>query len=144
MKKNLVFIYSSIWLFSFNAAAQVMVSTFYDGIQASFSGPSGVAVDANGNVYVADMNGNKIRKISPTGLVSTVAGSDKIGSLDGEGTAASFYNPTGLALDAIGNLYVADLSNHRIRKISPSGLVSTLAGVRFTRKCRWTRNRSQF
>jgi predicted RNase H-like HicB family nuclease len=98
------------------------------GTAASFFNPAGVAVDEAGNVYVADQDNNKIRKISPSGLVSTLAGSGAFGSDDGQGTAASFFNPAGVAVDEAGNVYVADQNNNKIRKISPSGLVSTLAG----------------
>jgi sugar lactone lactonase YvrE len=98
------------------------------GTAASFNRPFGVALDASGNVYVADYINDKIRKITPAGEVSTFAGSGYSGSTDGTGTAASFYSPTGVAVDASGNVYVADTSNNKIRKITPSGVVSTLAG----------------
>ncbi|GGF24325.1 T9SS type A sorting domain-containing protein [Flavobacterium limi] len=98
------------------------------GTAASFNRPAGIAVDASGNVYVADQGNHKIRKITSAGVVSTFAGSGSQGSIDATGTAASFYHPTGVALDASGNLYVADQFNHRIRKITPAGVVSTLAG----------------
>ena len=98
------------------------------GTAASFSSPQGVAVDAAGNVYVGDQGSNLIRKISPTGAVSTLAGSGMSGNTNGTGTAASFNNPTGVAVDATGNVYVADQTNELIRKISPAGAVSTLAG----------------
>jgi sugar lactone lactonase YvrE len=93
-----------------------------------FSGPSGVAVDVSGNVYVADSGDNQIKLVSPSGTVTTLAGSGNAGSGDGAGSAATFYNPTGVALDASNNLYVADFLNNRIRKVSPAGVVSTLAG----------------
>ncbi len=96
------------------------------GTAASFRGPQGVAVDRNGNVYVADVQNQKIRKITPGGLVTTLAGSGSSGSADGTGTAASFYYPTGVAVDAGGNVYVADKSNSKIRRITPSGAVTTL------------------
>ncbi|MGJ7500456.1 NHL repeat-containing protein [Variovorax sp. ZT5P49] len=103
---------------------------------ASFRYPTGVAVDTSGNVYVADSNNNMIRKITPAGIVSTLAGSGAAGSANGIGVAASFNRPQGVAVDASGNVYVADggnvLSpnegNNLIRKITPAGVVSTLAG----------------
>lgn len=98
------------------------------GPGASFSLPVGVAADATGNLYVADVLNHKIRKITPIGEVSTFAGSGSIGSANGAGTAASFTFPQGVAVDGAGNVYVADTDNHRIRKITPGGEVSTLAG----------------
>ena len=99
------------------------------GTSASFDNPTGVAVDASGNVYVADQTNDSIRKIAPGGVVSTLAGSGSTGSANGTGTAASFDNPTGLAVDAAGNVYVADQNNFEIRKITPGGVVSVLAGT---------------
>ena len=105
-------------------------STDGTGSGARFSKPMGVAVDANGNLYVSD-NGNKtVRKVSAAGVVTTFAGSPgNQGSLDGTGSAARFSNPTGTAIDASGNLYVADTLNSTIRKITPAGVVTTLAGL---------------
>ena len=99
------------------------------GTAASFNSPKGVAVDASGNVYVADSFNHKIRKITPAGFVSTFAGSGSNGSADGTGILATFSSPTGLAIDASGNVYVADKGNDEIRKITPLGVVTTLAGA---------------
>lgn len=103
---------------------------FADGAAtvARFNLPSGVAVDAQGTVYVADNFNHRIRKITSQGIVSTLAGTGSIGTADGSGSTAQFYDPTAVAVDAQGTVYVADYENHRIRKITSSGLVSTLAG----------------
>lgn len=96
---------------------------------ASFNHPFGIAVDGIGNVYISDTYNNTIRKMTPDGTVTTLAGSGSAGSADGQGGAASFNQPAGLALDLAGNLYVADQGNNKIRKITPAGLVSTYAGT---------------
>ncbi len=99
-----------------------------NGTSAQFASPMGVAVDADGNVYVADQKNHKIKKISEAGLVSTLAGSGVKGDADGTGADAQFDNPSDVAVDASGNVYVADLQNQKIRKITADGLVTTLAG----------------
>jgi sugar lactone lactonase YvrE len=100
------------------------------GSAASFSNPDGIAADASGNLYVVDTGNNTIRKITPEGVVTTLAGTaGTSGHADGMGAAASFSDPEGIAMDASGNLYVADSENNTIRKITPEGMVSTLAGT---------------
>ena len=98
------------------------------GTAAQFSNLIGVCVDATGNVYVADVGNHRIRKVTPEGMVSTFAGSGSSGFADGTGTAAQFSIPYGVAIDAAGNIYVADANNCKIRKITPDRVVSTLAG----------------
>jgi len=99
-----------------------------DGSPLVLSDPFGVAVAADGTIYVADAGeSNRIRKISPDGNVTTLAGGGE-GFADGAGTSASFNTPSALALGPDGNLYVADTGNNRIRKITPEGKVSTVAG----------------
>ncbi len=98
------------------------------GSMASFSRPFGVAVDATGALYVADSNNHLIRKITPAGVVSTLSGAGTAGSANGTGTMASFNSPVDVAVDANGEVYVADYNNNLIRKITPEGLVTTLAG----------------
>ncbi len=105
-------------------------STDGAGSAARFFGPLGIAADSAGTVYVADTGNHAIRKITSAGVVSTFAGTaGSSGNADGTGAAARFSGPNGIALDGAGNLYVADTSNNTIRKITPAGVVTTLAGT---------------
>lgn len=98
------------------------------GKAASFNGPTGIATDAAGNIYVADKGNSLIRKITPAGVVSTFAGTGKNGWTDGAALAAQFSGPSGIGVDKIGNIYVADSYNSVIRRIAAGGTVSTIAG----------------
>src|SRR5882762_9204304 len=100
------------------------------GAAARFTAPMGLATDGAGNVYVADWLDHAIRKITPAGVVTTFAGkAGAVGSADGTGPKARFFSPTDVAVDGAGNVYVADWGNDTIRRITPAGAVSTLAGV---------------
>jgi sugar lactone lactonase YvrE len=105
-------------------------SGYQDGIgeDARFNIPAGLALDASGNIFVADLYNNSIRKVTPTGVVTTLAGSLRAGSNDGIGSDASFRNPSGVAVDRAGNVYVGDYANSTLRKVTPEGSVTTLAG----------------
>lgn len=97
------------------------------GATARFAYPAGIAVDEAGVAYVADEDG--IRRVSPTGEVRTLAGTGEPGFVDGPTAAARFRRPQGVAVDRAGILYIADTGNHRIRTLSPQGVVRTLAGT---------------
>ncbi|MBP7476928.1 MAG: hypothetical protein KA797_00275, partial [Chitinophagales bacterium] len=125
-------------LFSLNTLQAQTVSTVSgSGVAGVLNGtgtaarhhfPGSVVVDSLGNLYTSDYLGNTIRKITPAGVVTTFAGSGAAGSADGTGTAASFYFPWGMAIDGSGNIIVADQGNHKIRKITMAGIVTTIAG----------------
>jgi len=99
------------------------------GVNAQFLLPMAVALDGAGNIYVADALNDEIRKVTPGGRVTTLAGQPRNeGSADGRGGQARFFCPAGLAVDKTGNVYVADSGNNLIRKVTPRGVVTTLAG----------------
>lgn len=130
-------------LFSIGANAQI-ITRFAGDTTLGFSGDGGPATaaqmnqplvlarDAAGNVYIGEGNGNKIRKVTPAGIISTIAGNSGTFGWSGDGgpaTAAEFFGAHGIAFDAAGNLFVADFGNHVIRKINTSGIISTVAGA---------------
>ena len=103
-------------------------------VTSQFNNPTAVAVDASNNVYVADYNNHRIRKIKPNGDTATIGGTGVGGfAEDTDGTSntvtSQFYNPIGIAVDSLGNVYVSDNTNHRIRKIKPNGDTSTIGGT---------------
>jgi len=104
-------------------------ATLLTGGAKDFDTPSALALDANGNLYVADTSNNRIRKVTPQGEVSTIAGDGTAGYLDGPAAQARFNGPVGVAVDPQGDVVVADTYNDRIRKISSDGHVSTVAGA---------------
>ncbi len=100
------------------------------GTAAQFNAPTGLAIDGFGNLYVSDEGNYVIRKITPSGDVSTLAGQPGVqGHADGTGSGATFAGPSGLAVDGAGNLYVADENSGTIRKVTPTGKVTTIAGT---------------
>lgn len=100
-----------------------------NGTAARFNYPAAMAIDAQDNLYVADYGNHCIRKVTPAGNVTTYAGlGGVVGNTDGNSAIATFNGPTGLCFDTIGNMYVADYHNNKIRKIDPNGNVTTFAG----------------
>ena len=99
--------------------------------EARFGNPFGIAVDGAGNVYIAEERNHRIRKVDTTGTITTIAGTGELG-FGGDGgpaTEAQLTRPFGVAVDATGNLYIADRSNNRIRKVDPTGTITTIAGT---------------
>jgi sugar lactone lactonase YvrE/alpha-tubulin suppressor-like RCC1 family protein len=100
------------------------------GLAARFNLPVAIVADPSDNLYVCDYGNHTIRKITPTGAVTTLAGLSGVpGDTDGTGSAARFYFPRGITIDSIGNLYVADVQREIIRRISSTGVVTTIAGL---------------
>jgi len=137
MFKKVLILFLSLLVFGPFAFSQNVTTLAGNGVSgntdgdtsvAKFNQPFGMCIDNLGNLYIADARNNCIRKIGIDGQVSTVAGSGSGGYLDGNGTSAIFNEPTGVCVDADGNLYVAGFLNHRIRKINSSGDVTTIAG----------------
>ncbi|MCY4595485.1 MAG: NHL repeat-containing protein, partial [Bryobacterales bacterium] len=98
---------------------------------AEIASPSGVAVDTAGNLYIADSSSHRVRRVDPAGVITTVAGTDVRG-YGGDGGAAAnaqLHFPSGVAVDGLGNLYIADRSNHRVRKVDRAGVITTVAGT---------------
>lgn len=113
---------------TFAGAGKAGMKNATNKLNAQFNHPEGLAVDAAGNVFVADRDNHRIRKIDTTGAVTTFAGSGSAKLADGKGTAASFNEPTSLLFDDAGNLVVDDSHNHCLRKIAPDGTVTTFVG----------------
>ncbi|HEX2016283.1 MAG TPA: hypothetical protein VGN69_06275 [Solirubrobacteraceae bacterium] len=101
------------------------------GTAAQFNGPAGVGIDAQGTLYVADQFSKRIRRVTAGGVVTTLAGNDSGNAVDGQGAAASFNNPTGVAVGPDGNIYVADYENGLLRKVTPDGMVSNATPGQF-------------
>jgi uncharacterized protein (TIGR03437 family) len=97
-------------------------------VRAQFQFPAGLALGAAGNLYVAEPDNHRIRRITPAGEIATVAGSSHFRGDGGPAASATLFSPSNLAMDAGGNLYIAEIGNNRIRKLSPNGLITTVAG----------------
>lgn len=125
------------------ALAQDVIQTFAGNGQTTFAGdggmavnaalnlPKGIAVDGAGNIYIADTQNFRVRKVNPAGMITTVVGNGANGSSGdgGQAVQASLSDVTGVAVDPAGNLYITDDSSRRIRKVTPNGIISTIAGV---------------
>ncbi len=111
------------------AGSGAQSSTDGMGTSASFNDPIDMTIDGSGNLFVADLKSNKIRKVTPDGNVTTIAGSGARGTANGPAANASFYSPDGVTIDKSGNLYIGDFGTYLIREISSGGIVSTVAGT---------------
>lgn len=117
--------YGMVSTFAGNGTAASVNGT---GTAAAFNSPTGLAMDADGNIIVSDYGNNQVRKISAGGVVTTIAGTVAAGYNDGAAASAKFSYPVGVAVDAANNIYVSDFFNFVIRKITPDGTVSTFSG----------------
>lgn len=99
--------------------------------KAQLAGPIDVTLDREGNLLIADFGNNRVRKVDPAGTITTIVGSGVTGSSGDGGSAlkAQLRNPAGLVVDSLGNLYIADSNNHKVRKVTPNGKISTIAGI---------------
>lgn len=111
------------------AGDRVRGNTNGRGVDARFDNPIKVKINGSGDLVVLDQGNNSVRLITKAGMVSTLAGTGVGGYTEGAANMAQFSNPAGLCLDKAGNIYIGDQTNNRIRKISPSGIVSTIAGT---------------
>jgi len=141
-KKSMIFSLGAVLFLAGAAQAACDINTYAgDGVPgaggdggpataAQLQQPTGVGLDGSGNLYIADHGNNRIQEVSPAGVISTLAGSGAYGFSgdNGPAIAATFANPQGVHADALGNVYVADTFNNRIRKISTTGIISTVAG----------------
>jgi sugar lactone lactonase YvrE len=107
------------------------ISGWQDGpaATAQFTSPGGITIDSSRNLYITEYHGHRIRKITPAGFVSTIAGTNIAGFADGRGSSARFNTPDGIAVDPLGNLYVTEWENHSVRRIDAQGSVLTIAGL---------------
>ena len=128
-----VFAQNSAWYIDTIAGTDRPVNDGGPGTKALLNQPSGVVVDAGGNVIFADSNNHRVRKVAPDGTISTIVGTGVVGNSgdSGPALAAQMIAPNGVAVDQAGNLYVSDFDANVVRKVTPSGTITTIAGTGF-------------